>query len=110
MTDISPADSSARDVTKEMGITPVDFVRLFPRAVPGWDFQIASQSQKEARIRVGTAARGATITITALPERRITALMVLPRSHVTMAFAGLDAAEQADFLRLFDRAYQRGGG
>ncbi|MEM7168828.1 MAG: hypothetical protein AAF530_01565 [Pseudomonadota bacterium] len=106
----SPGEGDRVLVSKEMGITPPDFIRLLPRAVRGWDYEVTAQTVKAATIVVGGAARGVAISIQALADRRITALMVLPRSQVELSFQGLTSAEQQDFLTLFDRAYQRGGG
>jgi hypothetical protein len=44
-----------------------------------------------------------------LPPRSI-ALMRMPRLQVAYRFSGLDAGQQAAFLRYFDLFMQRGGG
>jgi len=97
--------SDAGRVVKDMAITPAQFFRDIERVVAGLSHRIEGQ-----RVLAGSPAHGVTIELRELPPRRLSALMVLPRCAVTIAFQGYDAAERAAFLAVFDQAFQRGGG
>lgn len=86
-------------------MTPEEFRRGLDRALPGMDYRLDGDL-----VEVGDGAKGIAISVRALPPRRLSALLSLPRSEVRIAFHGYDAREQAAFLERFDRAYQRGGG
>lgn len=45
-----------------------------------------------------------------LPAARLGGLLELPRARVTLSFDGVGVAEEDEFLRRFDVAFQRGGG
>lgn len=94
-----------RSLTKDMAMTEADFLRLLPKAMDGWDYRVEGTS-----VTAGTAARGLTITLSALPSRTLGGLLVLQRRQVEIAFHGLAEAEQEAFLGRFDQAFQRGGG
>lgn len=96
----APADPHVKD----MATTWDDFLRLLPVALGGWTYRVDGRD-----IVVGSPDRGATITVDALPPRRLGPVPI-PRSRVVLAFRGLTAGEQEAFLRQFDRAFQRGGG
>ncbi len=89
---------------KDMAITWADLVRLLPNALPGWSYRI-----EEPRVEVGDAGRGASIVARPLPARAFGPIQ-LARLEVEIELRGLSAAEAETFMRLFDRAYQRGGG
>ena len=57
-------------------------------------------------------AGGGRIAIGFFPAPPVTlgGLLALPRAIVTIAFEGASPEAQADFLRRFDIAFQRGGG
>ncbi len=100
----SSSDTTDR-VVKEMALTPADFVRLLPRALDGWAYEVGP-----AGAAIGTAERGVTITLTEMPRRVITSLLSIELSQVEIAFHGLAPGEQKSFLERFDRTFQRGGG
>lgn len=89
---------------KDMATTWHDFVRLLPVALDGWPYRVEGSS-----VEVGSPERGVTITVGALPPRRL-GLMEVVRSRVALTFRGMTSGEQDSFLRQFDRAFQRGGG
>jgi len=91
--------------TKDMALTPEDFVRLLPKALEGWDYRLSKTGAQ-----IGTADRGVTITLSPLPARTLGGRLVLERSQVDIDFHGLDPVERESFLKRFDRAFQRGGG
>ncbi len=95
-----PADPHVKD----MATTWDDFLRLLPVALVGWSYRVDGRD-----VVVGSADRGATITVDSLPPRRL-GLVEVARSRVVLTFRGLTAAETDALLRQFDRAFQRGGG
>ena len=99
----SPAEPAEPHV-KDMAATWPDILRLLPIALRDWPYQVEGTT-----VEVGSADRGATITVGPLPPRQF-GLVQIPRSRVALAFRGLDAGEQEAFLSQFDRAFQRGGG
>jgi hypothetical protein len=101
----SPAASAADSVVKDMSLTTDDLFRGLPAALRGLDYRIDG-----LRVEIGTSEHGATIALRALPPRRLSGLLSLPRTEVTLSFHGYDAAEAAAFVQRFDRAYQRAGG
>ena len=100
-----PSNYTNDRVVKDMALTPADFVRLLPRALDGWEYEVGPGGAT-----IGSAERGVTITLTEMPRRVITSLLSIELSKVEIAFHGLDPTEQADFLWRFDRTFQRGGG
>lgn len=89
----------------EMGITHADFRRIFPRITAD-----AANTEGDLERRVAWAD-GRALTVTVSPEmiRRI-ALLRLPYVNINFEFQGFSAAQQADFLTRFDRAFHKGGG
>ena len=61
------------------------------------------------RFRLGDGTH-AVIAIAALPDAVLGGLMRLPRAQVSIRFDGTTAEAAAEFVRLFDRTFQRGGG
>ena len=92
-------------VVKEMGMTREDFLRGLPFALNGYDYGLEGD-----RAVVGTPGRGLSVSFEALEPRRIGPTFATPRARITIAFADLDPSLEAEFLKQFDRAYQRGGG
>ena len=97
--------SPSSPVVKDMSLTCEDFFRLLPLAAGALSIRVDGLS-----VALGTAERGVAITLEPLAPRRLSGLLTVPRARVTLAFHGYGAAEQAAFLRSFDRAFQRGGG
>ena len=92
-------------ITKQMGITHAEFIRLLPRAVKSHHFWVHAS---HVRIEEG---HGKHIDIELGPEAmRQIALMRIATTEVTLSFIGYDDEEREAFLAQFDRSYQRGGG
>lgn len=89
---------------KDMAITWADFVRLLPNALPGWSYRLDAP-----RVEIGSPERGATIVARPLPARAFGPVR-LARLQVEIELHGLEDRDAESFMRLFDRAYQRGGG
>ncbi len=100
----TPPDSAA-PITKDMGFTPGEILRLLPRALEGWDYAVEG-----AGAAFGNAEKGGRMTWRELPARRLGLNFVVPRCQVELRLHGLNQAEQSAFLLQFDRSYQRGGG
>ncbi len=92
-------------IVKDMALTPEEFFRSVPIAMRDRDYRVDG-----GRVETGTPDRGITISIRPLPPRRLSALLSMPRSEVTIAFRGCSEAERVDFLSYFDQVYRRGGG
>ncbi|NJN45509.1 MAG: hypothetical protein HC808_02340 [Candidatus Competibacteraceae bacterium] len=91
-------------VTREMGLTHGDFFRSLTRALAGWRFEIQGTT-----VHIFESGRRLTITLAPEQERRI-ALLRIPVTQVTFTFYDYSNAQRSDFLRHFDRYFQRGGG
>ena len=93
--------------SRDMGIDRRDFFRILPTSIGDSKYHI-----DENRITIEPIAEKGSLTITlgAEGERRITAIMVLPRMQVDFSFSGIAQAEVDRFLKNFDMYYRRGGG
>lgn len=91
-------------IEHEMGLTHAEFFRSLPAALAGQAYQVTT-----ATVRVGSGDRHLLIQLSPESERRI-ALLRLPVTRVRFEFYDYSAAEVADFMRHFERRYQRGGG
>lgn len=92
-------------VVKDMALTPADFLRDLDRALTGLDYRVEGLA-----VEVGNADRGLSIALKELPPRRLSGLLSLPRSEISISFRGYEDGEREAFLERFYRAYQRGGG
>lgn len=103
-----PAAAAAKTktvITKEMAVTHAEFFRLLPDALD------ALLPFKRTGNRVVVEDKGRRLDIGLGPERtRQIAGLKLPATDVTLSFAGYDKTGIAAALRLFERAYQKGGG
>jgi hypothetical protein len=101
-----PAETDAGDtVVKDMAITQREFLRDLPTALAGADFRVEG-----TRVEIGDAVKGITIRLRDLPPRRLSGLLSLARTEVTLVFHGHAPSERKTFLERFDLAYRRGGG
>lgn len=87
-----------------MGLSPAEFMRLFPRFAAGCDWR----RQGELLV-MGAEGGRVEIRLGPLRERRI-AMLRLPSTLVSLRFQGLDEAGRQAFLARLRRTYQRGGG
>ena len=91
-------------VEKEMGITYRDFFRIIGNALGADDFKSWSsgvrlvQGDKQLEIQLGPEG-----------QRKI-ALMVIPRTMVTMTFTNYSDNEIKTAVKRFDMMFKKGGG
>ncbi len=90
---------------REMGYSHREFFRQAPRTFKDHDFSLEAD---RIVVALGTGA----VQIHVGPERvrQITPAMRLPYIEVSIRFTGVDEDEQSEFMHLFDRSYQKGGG
>jgi hypothetical protein len=93
--------------SRDMGINRRDFFRILPTSIGDSKYHI-----DENRISIEPIAEKGSLTIVlgAESERRITAIMVLPRMQVDFSFSGVSQPEVDRFMKNFDIYYRRGGG
>ncbi len=95
---------TAHVVTKEMGYTHREFLRLLPKALGSDDYTVDGRE-----IRFTDGERQLDISLSEEGERRI-ALVRIPMTEVQLSFTGYDQPGIEAALKLFWRAYQKGGG
>ena len=91
-------------VVKDMAVTPAEFFRILPRALPSRRYDICGRA---ATVDEGDCQ--VTIAVEPAPPRRL-ARVVIERSIVTLTFTACGSRARLAFLARFDRAFQRGGG
>ncbi len=94
-----------RTVEKIMALNLADFHRSLKAMAPQLDL---ADGQTDVRVPVGGDA--VHIRFEAREDATLGGLLALPRARVTLDFEGQDEPARAEFLALFDRAFQRGGG
>ena len=92
-------------VVKDMVLTLEGFLRDLEAALAGLDYRVEG-----SRVEATNGTGRITITLEPLPPRRLSGLLSLERSKVTIAFEGYDEAAETAFVERFDRVYRRGGG
>lgn len=90
---------------REHGVTEADWLATLRGAVAEHPLRLRAG---EAEVDIGGSGH-LLLRWQVLPPRSI-ALMRMPRLQVAYRFSGLDAGQQAAFLRYFDLFMQRGGG
>ena len=96
--------SETKVIEKEMGMTHSDFFRTIPRALGSEDYTRSANG-----VVMETDGRRLEIVVGLEGERRI-ALMVIPRTQVTMTFSGYDETEIKAAVKRFDMMFKKGGG
>jgi len=91
-------------INKEMGITHSDFFRTIPRALGSEDYIRSANG-----IVLETEGQNLEIIIGPEGERRI-ALMVIPRTEITMTFSGYSDDDIKAAVKRFDMMFKKGGG
>ncbi len=91
-------------LVREMTITRRDFLRLLPKALRGYPFR-----QTESTVSVPCGGGHIFIVLSEERTRRIAGLC-LPVVDVTFRIEDVAEAAKDNFFKVFDRAYQRGGG
>ena len=92
-------------ITREMTITHDDFFRLLPKALRGHEFSVDG-----SEIRVDTANGGNVLIELSAESRRRLGSFSLPVTRVEARFRGMTEQSVREFLTVFERTYQRGGG
>lgn len=90
-------------VTRRMAIGLTDFLRLLPR-ITGHPIDSEEQSG-----RLTIPAKKATLSWRALPTARMGAIR-FPQLELTIQIQSDDEQDKDNFMKEFDRIYQRGGG
>ena len=91
-------------VVKEMGLSHREFFRTIASALGTDQFE-----KWDTRILLTTGDQTLKITLGVEGERRI-ALMVVPRTMVTLTFTSYTQAQADAVLKRFDMMFKRGGG
>lgn len=91
-------------VVKEMGLSHREFFRTIVSALGTDKFE-----KWDTRILLTTRDQTIEITLGVEGERRI-ALMVVPRTMVTLTFTSYTQAQADTVLKRFDMMFKRGGG
>ncbi len=91
-------------VVKEMGLSHREFFRTIVSALGTDQFE-----KWDTRILLTTGDQTLKITLGIEGERRI-ALMVVPRTIVTLTFTSYTQAQADTVLKRFDMMFKRGGG
>ncbi len=97
--------SPVNKISKEMGYTRDDFMRLLPKAVGHADMEVRDD-EVLAREGDGKLLR---IEIGPESERKI-GFFRIPKLPVTLQFSGYSEPDVAVALERFGRAFQKGGG
>ena len=94
----------ASSLSRDMGISHEDFLRLLPNALRGLAWR-----QRGPEILAESSAGRVRITLSIEGQRRL-GILSLPVTRVRFDFSGFSPVEQDAFMTTFDRVYQRGGG
>jgi len=90
-----------------MGFSREEFIRVLPRALAG--YRVESSGADRWRISDPERLLQASLQITPAPPRRLGALS-LPVLAVRLEFPEGTEPRRQEFLRRFERGFQRGGG
>ena len=91
---------------RDMGYSAEELFRILPAAVRDYELSI---NHHEALITAGQGDQQIRLSVTPLPDR-VLANMRLPDVDVRFEFRNFSEQQRNDFMRAFDRSYQRGGG
>ncbi len=91
---------------RDMGYSLPEFLRILPSAVKDYTHRIDGS---RVVISGSETDRRLTLDLKTLPERRI-GMIRIPRIEVEFYFKNFSERERKDFMLVFDRSYQRGGG
>ena len=87
-----------------MAITHREFFRLLPAAVKHMTYKITGNT-----IDISESEKSVIIELENESSRKIASLS-LPITKLSIRFSGYDNHDINDFLKKFERAYQKGGG
>ena len=91
---------------RDMGYTVKEFYRILPSAVGDHEFAVEGD---RVVVRAPDQDRELVLRINQLPDRKI-GMIRIPRIEVDFTFHHFSARERKEFLVVFDRSFQRGGG
>lgn len=91
---------------RDMGYSENEFFRILPNAVKGFSFLVRND---EVIVSDSEQTKELTIRVDPLPDRKI-GMISIPRIEVEFRFRNFSEIERVEFLKNFDRSYQRGGG
>lgn len=91
-------------VEKDMGITHRDFFRIIGHALGTDDFE-----QWDSGVRLTQGDKTLEVTVGPEGQRKI-ALMVIPRTLVTLSFTNYSEESQKAAIKRFDMMFKKGGG
>jgi len=94
-------------ISREMGYTVEEFSNVLPRAMRDWSVVEARSLVWSVTTQDSVAI--AHITVARQPDRRIASL-TLPALLVYIEFDSNDNERRIEFMRRFDRGFQKGGG
>ena len=89
---------------KTMAVTVVEFTRSLAALDPG------ARLDPEGYATIRSNEGCVRLRFEALAERRLGGLLALPQARITLELGRVEPARRTAFLRLFDQAFQRGGG
>lgn len=90
-----------------MGYTVDEFTSVLPRAMRDW--LVGQETSRVWSVATQDKETVARITVAPRPDRRIASL-VLPVLSVAIEFDTSDLDRRYEFMRRFDRGFQKGGG
>ncbi len=94
-------------ICRDMGYTVDEFSSVLPRAMRDW--LVIAERPQAWRVSTTDTLAVASVRISRLPDRRIASLS-LPVLSVDIEFYTGETDQRAEFLRRFDRGFQKGGG
>ena len=91
--------------TKDMTTTRPEFFRILDIALSGQNYSITGNNTT-----LTDGDKTIQMTLSELPRRRLSQTLSMERWLLTMNFSGYDKTGFDNFMKSFDRAFQRGGG
>ena len=91
---------------RDMGYSSKEFFRVLPAALGEF---VCHEAGDQLHIRHPDDERELVLSIRKLPDRRLGAFRI-ERIAVEFRFSNMSASQRKQFMRRFDRHFQRGGG
>ena len=91
---------------RDMGYSESEFFRLLPAAVGEYQYSVDAG---QVEISLFGHARRLSLNVSPLPDRCLGAFRI-ERIDVQFHFVDFTAEQRSNFMRYFDRRFQRGGG
>jgi hypothetical protein len=90
--------------TREMGLTPDEFLRTLPDAIGHGDYLVQG-----SEILIRDAGGRVRILLHPTRQRKL-GILALPITPVEFSFQDMEPSEREKFMTRFERYFQRGGG